>query len=388
MNILVYCPYDMYSSFSNSFVHMQTKTFVTLGHHVDVIVPIAFGRKKYDGKRFDVVSRSKQDGVNINYVRYFSLSKWGSQSFNQISAKCSAIMYLCCQKKKMGVDIVHIHTVGFGGRICRYIKRCMGLPIVMTTHGGDTVEACRLINYKRTKQVLATVDVLVTVSSKLQRMISEKYDFDRCKCILNGFDDKNIKEKEKTVNSVIQVGHLIPLKHVDISLSAIKLVRDRGINLSFYIVGNGPEKERLQMIVSQLDLDEFVRFIGEIDNSEVLELMSKSEFFVMPSYPEGFGIVYLEAMASGCVTIGTKGEGIEDVIVTGENGYLVEKDDAEAIADYIDYCIKNPEKKLEISKAARKTAMQYTWKHNASQYIELFENCRIRSELYLRDKGV
>lgn len=96
----------------------------------------------------------------------------------------------------------------------------------------------------------------------------------------------------------------------------------------------------------------------------------------MPSYPEGFGIVYLEAMASGCVTIGTKGEGIDGFIRDGENGFLVPPDDVDAIVQTIDRCFQSPALEESISAAGRRDAKRQTWAHNAEQYIQLFEELR------------
>ena len=93
----------------------------------------------------------------------------------------------------------------------------------------------------------------------------------------------------------------------------------------------------------------------------------------MPSVNEGFGIVYLEAMASGCITVGTEGEGIADLIVSGKNGFLVPPDSPDAIVSVIEWCLEHPEEADAIAEQGRKDALDLTWEHNAEQYIELFE---------------
>jgi glycosyltransferase involved in cell wall biosynthesis len=93
----------------------------------------------------------------------------------------------------------------------------------------------------------------------------------------------------------------------------------------------------------------------------------------MPSIREGFGIVYAEAMACGCVAIGTEGEGIADLIVSGENGYLVPPDDPEAIVETITACLQQPESMRAVADAGRAAALQLTWEVNAAQYLQLFQ---------------
>ena len=92
----------------------------------------------------------------------------------------------------------------------------------------------------------------------------------------------------------------------------------------------------------------------------------------MVSKPEGFGIVYLEAMAAGCITVGTAGEGVADVIRSGENGFLVPADDPEAIVQIIENCLANSKKAAALAAAGQIAARKLTWEENAKQHIRLF----------------
>lgn len=123
----------------------------------------------------------------------------------------------------------------------------------------------------------------------------------------------------------------------------------------------------------QLDINDSVTFTGQISNKEVLKRMAETEVFVMPSIREGLGIVYLEAMASGCVTIGTKGEGIEDIIYNEKNGFLVESDHPEMISNYVKLCFSNNRYMKEISCKGKESVRDMTWETNAEKYKALFE---------------
>ena len=112
--------------------------------------------------------------------------------------------------------------------------------------------------------------------------------------------------------------------------------------------------------------------MGQVSNQVVMEEMAKAQFFVMPSIREGFGIVYIEAMAAGCITIGTEGEGIADLIVSGENGLLVPPNDPDAIVCRIMECLNNPKKAAAIAKRGREAATALTWERNISCYTKVF----------------
>ena len=123
-----------------------------------------------------------------------------------------------------------------------------------------------------------------------------------------------------------------------------------------------------------------MRFTGFLPNADTMDAMAQSEIFVLPSVEEGFGIAYIEAMASGCVAIGTEGEGISSVIRSGENGFLVPPLDADAIAEVIERCFAQPDEAALIAARGMESAKALTWERNARQYIELFEKLRGGSE--------
>ena len=97
-------------------------------------------------------------------------------------------------------------------------------------------------------------------------------------------------------------------------------------------------------------------------------MLSKSNVFVLPSSPEGFGITYVEAMNNGCIVIGTRGEGIDGFVKDGVNGFLTNVD-VDEISDKILYILNNNCDKIR--KTGIKDAKMLTWENNAKKYIEL-----------------
>ena len=374
MNILVVCHYGMYRDLSSSFVHAQAKAYAALGHRVRVVVPIAIGKENWGGKRMSSPLQKREiDGVELFLLRYLSLSKYGEKRFNTASALRAVRSHLNALLDGFAPDVIHAHTLGFDSEIGAWLKGRLHVPLVVTTHGETVCEA-----WGRNPVLLKTLankaDAVVSVSSMFQKQLLETHVNIKTPIILNGFHVESAHfQKDKLPLSIVQAGYLVARKKADVTIRALASLRKRHPGVTLDIVGSGSELSRFQALCNELDVTDAVRFHGFLPNSQTLQIMSASRFFVMPSVQEGFGIVYLEAMASGCVTIGTEGEGIADLIISGENGFLVPPDDPDAIVQTIEWCLGHPDKASAIAERGRRDALNLTWEKNAKQYTALFQ---------------
>lgn len=179
------------------------------------------------------------------------------------------------------------------------------------------------------------------------------------------------RNKKPRLFSVLFAGALIPQKGVHTILNTLHRLRDK-FPFVFYIVGAGKEEARLKEQVLWLGLQDKVTFTGTLSREEVYDYMSKADIFVMPSRHETFGLVYLEAMLHGCITIGSKKEGIDGVIIDGENGFLVEALDEESLAEAFDTIYRLDEKSyLRICLQAEETAKKHTLPYAAERYLHI-----------------
>ncbi len=373
MKILVIAPQGMYKEYSSSFIHNQLKEIVKFRHKTMVIIPVAALKKSYTGSRIGkIVEHLKVDGIEIAYVRYASLSSLGEKNFNVVSAKISILVFCRNIIRCFQPDAIWSHTFGFGDTIGRSLKKYYNIPLMVTTHGGDTEDALTDKNISKTKRNSNEIDHIVCVSSKLKLNL-EKHSIKNVSCIVNGFRIENIKTFDKKNFQITQVGHLIESKHYEITIQAVNILKKKGYNVALDIIGEGNKENELKKRVHELGLDDNVKFYGQLSNEETMKMMASSLFFVMPSYPEGLGIVYLEAMGSHCITIGTIGEGIDGIIRDGYNGFLVERDNYEKIAGIIENCIKNDKYSNKIAQNAYNTVMEYSWKNNALKNIEILK---------------
>lgn len=166
---------------------------------------------------------------------------------------------------------------------------------------------------------------------------------------------KEWQEKEKI--KILTCGQFIKRKNIDKVIKAC----DNFENVELTIIGSGKEKLN--------KLSHKPIFLGQLTHNEVIEKMKESDIFILPSVKETFGMVYLEAMASGCITVCTKNDGIDGIIADGINGFLVEENLTEVIEKII-----NLDNKQVIIDNAYQTLMSYTEPNVAKHYLKHIEN--------------
>lgn len=165
----------------------------------------------------------------------------------------------------------------------------------------------------------------------------------------------------KAPESVLTCANLIKRKNVDQLILALK---DTDFKLK--IIGDGAELSTLQAMKT-----DNVEFLGRLPHEQVLKEMQKANIFVLPSVNETFGMVYLEAMAAGCITVCTKGDGVDGIIQDCVNGFLTEPT-AEGIKEVL-LKIKNSKYPEQIRTNAAETIKEYTIEKCAKKYIDELE---------------
>lgn len=175
--------------------------------------------------------------------------------------------------------------------------------------------------------------------------------------------------KENSVFHVIYVGRLIRYKRLDSTLKALKQAFPNG-GYIFDIVGDGPEKDNWAALANELGISDNVVFHGRVPRTEVIRMMSKADCFVMISENEVFGLVYLEAMACGCITIASKEGGVDGIIVNEENGFLCEQANSDELSNLLKTTNKMDKKSVECMRAsAFETVQKFSDSKVAQRYL-------------------
>jgi glycosyltransferase involved in cell wall biosynthesis len=145
---------------------------------------------------------------------------------------------------------------------------------------------------------------------------------------------------------LLSVSRLAPperYKGIDVTISAVGLLKRRGHEVVFDVVGEGRDLERLQTLCREGGLEDSVHFHGRVTSDRLRDLYALSDIFVLPSGAEGFGIVYLEALAFAKPVIAADAGGAPFVVRPGASGVLVNYGDAAGLARSIETLIDDPD---------------------------------------------
>ncbi|GAG59657.1 unnamed protein product, partial [marine sediment metagenome] len=172
------------------------------------------------------------------------------------------------------------------------------------------------------------------------------------------FSERRIQSNESI--KILTVGRLVEKKGHKYAIKAIAKIVKRYKNIEYIIAGDGSLRKELENLVSELEIKNYVEFLGVVEQNEVLKLYRQAHIFVLPSITasngdqEGIPIVLMEAQATGLPVISTYHSGIPEVIVDGESGFLVPEKDIDALTQKIEYLIEHSEIWPEMGRAGRK----------------------------------
>lgn len=210
------------------------------------------------------------------------------------------------------------------------IKNCLVLH-----SGGEALPSI----YPQWKEYMDVVDTWGFRSVAFKNQFEQLYGVRPSEFLCySGIPDNYIqpisRDFSKGVHRFAFVGSLFKLKRVEDTLAALNETMSEK-EYVFDIVGDGAEMNNLKSMVESLKMKEHVVFHGQQPRDVAQDIVAKSDCFIMVSTREAFGLVYLEAMAKGCITVATKGQGIDGIIVDGENGFLCESENVEALSALI-----------------------------------------------------
>lgn len=182
------------------------------------------------------------------------------------------------------------------------------------------------------------------------------------------FSGGSSKNFDRKMTRFTFVGTLIERKHPEAIIKALQGYGCEGLSIDF--IGEGKMAGKLMELSCSLGMEEYVHLHGRIDRKDVAGVLSQTDCFVMISQEEAFGLVYLEAMANGCLTVASRHEGMDGIIHDGENGFLCTAGDWKELRGIIDRINGlSPEDKQRISEAAVKTSQALTDAKVAENYL-------------------
>ena len=256
-------------------------------------------------------------------------------------------VYVGLRLREMGIGHVHAHFMGMAARTAFWIHRFFPVTFSFTGHAND-IFAPRNFEIGLDKLV-DTARVIVTVSDYAKKFLQERVP-ERADCICRIYNGLNLAEFGRADFSsapplILAVGRLIAKKGFADLIRACGLLAERGKSFRCEIIGEGPLENELRGQIESLNLRNRVALSGAKPLREVRQRLVAANIFVLPSVidPEGgmdnLPTVIMEAMATGLPVVSTSIGGIPEMVVENETGFLVQPDDALALADAIEKVI-------------------------------------------------
>ena len=296
-----------------------------------------------------------------------------------------ALFKLYSQVKKKEIDYVIVGNILPLGFVTYIISKIIKVKYAVVLHGMDFSWALKKKRKKFISQlILKRADKIITANSYVAGLC-EKFIGNNKKIMtvnpgIKDFfnfntDNQDLREKNGLIGYKIlfSLGRLVKRKGFDYTIKAVKEVIDKkpNMNLIYVIAGKGPDEDYLKKIAYKElggNWGKYIKFIGEVSESEKWSLLSCCDIFIMPSRNidgdfEGFGIVYLEANLSEKAVIAGRSGGVSDAVESGVNGLLVNPENVSEISQAILSLLEKDFLRIKMGQVGRQRALEkFNWK--------------------------
>lgn len=371
--------------------HYFTREWVKLGYKVVVIhyQPIhlyvwhfivkIFGKHlknwagggNYYSRRINRIEHYEMDGVPIYRIPVFNplpRGKVPSRSIKHFVHDVHSLLDSLC----FVPDIITGHA--------------LALDIIPLINKPYNVKTCMVAHsiYRKLKQRYPNYEALIRYYDLWgfrNKAMKESFERDYCSVENSFYCYSGIPESYLTpvnkhsfdtpLSKYVYIGELIERKFPQSLLKAIPLVSE---DYRIVYIGDGPLSESLKEFASKNDILQRVLFTGKVSRNEIVNYLDEADCLIMISKREAFGLVYLEAMARGCITIASKNEGFDGIIVDGQNGFLCEAGNDKELSSVLSRINRlSAIERQAISNNAIETARRMTDVQVAKYYVEQLE---------------
>ena len=261
---------------------------------------------------------------------------------------------------RLGSPPLYVHFAHKPATIGRFAALLAGVPYALSAHAKDIWLTPEDELARKVKDASVALTCTEQARAQLARLAEGQTPVH---LVYHGVDLKDRARSPRTADEplrLLAIGRLVEKKGHETLLLAARLLRDRGLDFTVRLVGEGPEWPRLQRLVHELQLGDRVIFLGPLSESEVRTEYERADVFALPCRKlpngdqDGLPNVILEAMAHGLPVASTRLDGIAEAIVDGKSGLLCDQDDPTAFAENLARLIESVEYRERIGEAGRK----------------------------------
>lgn len=326
--------------------------------NVTVLAPPAENSKEHDVKKDFTIYRKKFYFPKFIWPRWF-------------------ILFLSMKKivQQENIEMIYLHHVLPVGYVAWLMKKIYGMPYLIFSHGTDIVRATEN-RWKRfwLEYIIKHSEQVITNSKSLNSRMLESVSGvakDKTTVLYPCPEDKFKQTPNKT--KIEELKDRLGISGKKVILTVSRLIKGKGLeyltkilsnilqnrsHLVWVIVGEGPLKDQIQKLIHKYNLQNLVRFIGEVEHNKLPIYYHMSDLFVLLPHPyqgkeEGLGLVFLEAAAAGLPVVAGDSGGVKEAVVDGETGYVVDTFQDSAVKEAIIKLIKNDELAKQMGLAAK-----------------------------------
>ncbi len=322
-----------------SFFRTEALALRKAGHRVGLLVPPSKARTWHGLREMRQHWRTgSAEHISKDHdLPLYRQPWWGWLPMVYPAARIAPLLRLfdryCAEQGKP--DVIHAHSVLYGGWLAAHLRRLRGVPVVLTEHSSALIRGLLFPDQTaRLRDALRGVDRVLAVSDALAQALERYVPGLRVEQVANTIDavffvPSPVPPPPQPFTYAL-IANLNANKRVDLLLRAFAdSFRGQGVRLR--IAGDGPERARLEALAQSLGLHSQVEFVGRLSREGVRDLLWRSHALVSSSRVETFGVTLIEALACGLPVIATRSGGPQSIIHAG-NGLLTPVDDAPALA--------------------------------------------------------
>jgi colanic acid/amylovoran biosynthesis glycosyltransferase len=339
--------------------------------------PRVVKRVHYLPKEKELLDEIRQASKELAPEIVAALDEWGRRTD---FLRLYQAVYVGLRLREAGISHVHAHFAGMAARTAFWIAKFFPITFSFTAHAND-IFVPKNFQIGLDKLVSAAC-VIITETDYSEKFLRERFPerADRIHRIYNGlnlaeFGDANFASDPPLI---VAIGRLIAKKGFATLIRACALLVERGRSFQCEVFGEGPLEDPLRGQIEELGLQEIVQLPGPQPQHELRRRLARASVFVLPSVPEPEGgmdnlpTVIMEAMATGLPVISTRIGGIPEMVVENETGFLVQPEDAVALANGIEKVINDHSLGRKLGQAGYERAQTlFSVQKNVRELFEL-----------------
>jgi phosphatidyl-myo-inositol dimannoside synthase len=289
---------------------------------------------------------------------------------------------------------IHTGDGMFAGLSARFLSALLRIPYIVYAHGEDV---SGLDNRSAgfggiMKRIFTGADAVVCNTQNTADMVARLgIPAERIVLAYPGVDTSRFGGLAAGANGtksdrgpvLLSVGYLIKQKGHETVVRGLPALVKEWPSLRYLIVGDGPEKSKLESLAAELGVTANISFLGRVPEAQLLEAYRTADVYVQPSVivdgvTEGYGIAFVEAGAAGLPVIGGRCGGVVEAVVDGVTGLLVTPGDEADFVRAVSSLLRDPELKRRMGEAGRSLAQERTWDKTLVPVVALDRSLRAR----------